>query len=151
MYGNTTTADVRQAMQTLREAGIATVKIEFSGGNDEGGADSMDAFDAAGNEIALPKSRDAYLNQDWNHETKTYGPKYWSVSEMTGDGKWGTRPATDDEVKWATLRDVLEHPIYDRYGSFAGEFYCHGTVEWDVAAGTHKMSGSESHEVWENF
>jgi len=34
------------------------------------------------------------------------------------------------------LARALGAPVYEQYGSFAGEFSCAGTVEWNVKAGT---------------
>lgn len=149
MYGSTTDTDVRHAMLALREAGVVKVSIHFSGGNDEGGADDFEFLDAEGNKVTMPSSH-AYSTQKWNSETKTYGPTEWRVHERTETG-YADRAATDEEVKVAKIAATLEHPIYDRWGSFAGEFYVDGTLTWDVATGKHTLEGQESHEVWESF
>lgn len=151
MYGyNPSAADQRDVMQTLRDAGVATVTIEFSGGNDEGGPDGIDYLDAAGNKVDTIPSSNAYEDRAWDPTTRTYGAPAWVV-HLFADGKFTQRPATDDEVKASKIAQVLEFPIYDRWGSFAGEFYVQGTVTWDVVTGTHKVTGQESHEVWEDF
>lgn len=151
MYGySPSDAELRSTMQTLRAAGVATARLEFSGGNDEGGVDSAEYLDAEGNKVDVPTSH-AYKRQEWNHTTRTYGPETWVVYARNEDGTSGYRPATPDEVKWAEIGSVLEYPVYDRWGSFAGEFYVHGTLTWDVATGKHTLSGQESHEVWEDF
>lgn len=142
-------ADLRSAMQTLQGLGVATIEVEFSGGNDEGGADGISYLDADGNEVSVPKSN-AYEDEQWNSTTKRFDSTGWQV--RTGDWKdQTTRPATDEEVLFAKIAQIVEYPIYERYGSFAGEFYVYGTLRWDVAAGTHKMEGQESHEVWESI
>ena len=151
MFGNTVSdTDVRHAMLALRELGVATVTIEFSGGNDEGGADGAQYLDAEGNEATVPSSN-AY-NESGSRYDPASGkfvqqPARWVVYERGGD----KRDATDEEVKIAKISQALEFPIYDRWGSFAGEFYVQGTLTWDVAKGTHRLSGQESVEHYEGF
>jgi hypothetical protein len=141
------------AMQILRDLGVATVKVEFSGGNDEGGADSIVYLDASGSQVTLglPDTR-AY--QSSKFDADTWKPTGWIVSEYEppaeGEerGKWGTRPATPEEIRASDLLQVLEAPIYDRYGSFAGEFSVYGILTWDVATGKPSMDGQESYTEW---
>lgn len=151
MYGyNPTPADIREAMQTLQGLNVAKVVIPFSGGNDEGGADGIDYFDADGKSIDYIPSSEAHFSTKWNPDTKRFDDVGWQVTD------WSVRPsvsrdATAEEVTLAKVAQVLEHPIYERWGSFAGEFYVHDTLTWDVATGKHTLSGQESHEVWEDF
>lgn len=153
MYGNTTQADTRAAMQTLRDRGVAKVVIQFSGGNDEGGADGVDFLDADGNKVeGIDNGAHVYENETWDSVNRRYVSQGWIVSAYNrAEGRYEDREATADEIAIAKLTSILEAPIYDRYGSFAGEFHAYGTVTWDVAAGTHEMHGQESHEVYEDF
>lgn len=154
MYGyNPTQADTRAAMQTLRDRGVAKVVIHFSGGNDEGGADGADFLDADGNKVeGIDNSAHVYENETWDSVNRRFVSQGWTVSAYNrAEGRYENREATADEIAVAKLMTILEAPIYDRYGSFAGEFYCHGTVEWDVASGTNEMHGQESHEEWDSF
>lgn len=150
MYDRIDPAQTRTAMEALRSLGVATAEVRFSGGNDEGFAEAPEYRDADGNDVAVPTSP-AY-------ETHEYGgpPLYgkrstgWKVNE----GDWrneNLRDATPDEVKWAQVAQAIQAPIYDRYGSFAGEFYVDGTLTWDVTAGTHKLHGQEEVSHWESF
>lgn len=149
---NPTTSEIRAAMQTLSDKGIAKVVIEFSGGNDEGGADSISYFDAEGNDVEGVKNPNAYLTQEWDSVRRTVKVTGWQVSEWDPiERRSNYRPATEDEIALAKVNAILEGPIYDRFGSFAGEFSVYGQVIWDVAAGTHTMTGQESHEVWDSF
>lgn len=151
MFGdnNPSQSEFDNAMQNLRSAGVATVTVEFSGGNDEGGADGIDYFDAEGNALIVAGSH-AYNESGSRYDPDTgkfvQSPARWVVYET------GTkRDATPAEIELAQVATVLEHPIYDRWGSFAGEFYVHGTLTWDVAAGTYKLSGQETVETYEDF
>lgn len=143
MYGQRVTeAQKSRALQELRNKGVVKVEIAFSGGNDEGGAESFHAYDTEGNEVTIGEAN-AY---------KDYRSEKWTVYEY--DRQTGgriQRDATPDEIVLASIREVLEEPIYDRYGSFAGEFYVDGTLTWDVLAGTNKMRGQEELRHWEEF
>lgn len=101
----------------LRKRNITQVKVHFSGGNDEGGADSHVATLADGTKVELGR---VTVYQDWR--TKQH------FAYEAG----GQRPATDDEMAEQRLLDGLEQPIYDEYGSFAGEFSVDGIVTWNV-------------------
>ncbi len=149
---NPTASDTREAMQVLLAAGVVTVKVSFSGGNDEGGPDGTTFLDAAGNEVTRPLSH-AHEGTEWNPDTKAWESVGWIASGPWDReaGRANYRSATDEEVQWAKVAAVLEAPIYDRWGSFAGEFYVHGTCTWDVATGTHRLTGQESHEEYDDF
>lgn len=140
-----------QAMVALRERGVAKVVVHFSGGNDEGGADLTEFFDAADEKVEVPRSR-ATEDQRYDQATRRWLSAGWVVNERAPDGErgWTQRPATDDEILLAQLDRVLEEPIYDRYGSFAGDFEVYGTVTWDVATGKHEMHG-EMRSEWTSF
>lgn len=152
MYGYelASPADTRSTMQALTAVGVATVEIEFSGGNDEGGVDEMRFLDTDGKPVEMPKSsaHERIVWKDGRDQSEGWVVYDRSLSE---DYRHQYRPATDEEIRVAKIDKVLTAPIYARYYSFAGEFYVHGMVTWDVAAGTHKMSGQESHEVWEDI
>lgn len=151
MRNSLSASDKSAALQALRDKGVARVTIEFSGGNDEGGADAATFFDADGKTVDLPNTIHAYQHEPWVAETKSFGPAVWMVSERSASGHYESRPATDEEVAQAKIVTVLEAPIYDRWGSFAGEFSVYGTVEWNVETGQHRIEGQESHEVYDGF
>lgn len=135
-------ADEREAMMALRSRGVAKVVIHFSGGNDSGGADDIEYLDAAGNEVTIPNSSASQRQIHDPQKGWITGP--WQVYEQGGP-----RDATPEEIKWSKVADVLEAPIYNRWGSFAGDFDVQGTVTWDTATGEHEMKGQES--VWQDF
>lgn len=147
---NTSPEETASAMEALRSLGVVTVELEFSGGNDEGGVDSTSFFDADGNEVSVPVGGAfKYTRYEGGKEVD----KGWHVRTGEYDKPFADqiRPATDEEIRWSELEHVLSGPIYKRYYTFAGEFYVHGTLTWDVTTGEHKMRGQESHEVWEDF
>jgi hypothetical protein len=69
-----------------------------------------------------------------------------------GDGSkesWpGYSTKDDDEGKLITY---LTEPIYEEWGSFAGEFSVHGTLFWDCATQKVTLEGSESVEEYQSF
>jgi len=106
----------------LEKRGIKRVEVEFSGGGDEGGCDSVCLIDTEG--------KTSELKEHWG----TYG------------SDWMPDASADDILSMALCK-----PVYDKYYSFAGEFHVSGTVVWDVVAKTCKMNGQESVETYESF
>lgn len=112
----------------LRALGAAKATVEFSGGGDEGGVDSITLHDGEGNELPI-KLEENYSGSRWD------GTKYVSVEPDTENNQ---------------LAGALSAPVNERYGTFAGEFYVSGTVDYDVVAGTVKMNKSERVESYED-
>jgi hypothetical protein len=121
--------NVSQAMRKLMDRGVAKVEVHFSGGGDEGGVDNITLYDDKGKSLGnLEESYDGYT---YNPTTKQYEQK----------------ALTEDQQ----IAKILGKPVYDKYHTFAGEFYVNGTVTWDVFKGTSKMNGNESVESYEEF
>lgn len=99
----------QQALQVLAKEGIVEAHVHFSGGNDEGGPDSV-----------------TFVKADGSKE----------------EAAWWGNDSIDSE-----LLEALAQPIFNKYYSFAGDFYVHGSVVWDVTKGTVEMSGDESQYV----
>ncbi len=128
-----------QLFDAMAKQAITKVVIQFSGGNDEGGADDATAYYADGSEKDL-LSR-VYLD----HRTQTHVVGYYE------DNTCKTRPATAEEIALAELMDKLEQPIYDRWGGFDGDFHVDGTLTWDVVARTATFEGSEGEMRYDGF
>jgi len=115
---------------TLKGMNVAKVEVFYSGGNDEGGVNQIDLFDADGKKI---RSMEEYYggNSVWDEAIKG----------------WKQAEAPTDEQR---LSQALCIPVYDKYGSFAGDFYVDGTITWDVENrkvrdhGTEQVSHDES-------
>lgn len=100
---------VHQAtLAALRAKNIERVEVQFSGGNDEGGAEVVEVTPEDGETFSL--------------------------------NVWGN----DDRGNLANIFEQLQEPIYERYYSFAGDFYVYGKLIWDVGAGTCYFEGEES-------
>ncbi len=101
-----------QVFAELIARGVDAAVVEFSGGNDEGGADSITLYRGDEPTCALLAWPEAGGNA--------------SVDEA--DGRLG---------------DALSHPIFEAYGSFAGDFDVTGEVVWDVERRTVAMIRDE--------
>jgi hypothetical protein len=114
----------------LRELGATTATVSFQGGGDEGGVEAIILADSAGIELPLALEEN-YSGSRYNPATQKWEP---------------TEPNTPNQ----DLAAALGAPVYEQYGSFAGEFYVNGTVEYNVVAGTVKMGKSERVESYEH-
>ena len=139
-------ADKNKVFDKLMQLGVIRVEVHFSGGNDEGGADDCTAWNADKEHVKLPEAR-AYRSSKFNKETKEWEPQSWQVWEPAIKD---SRDATEQEIEDSEFIHLLEEPIYDTYGSFAGEFEVDGTLIWDVTEGTVTMSTDESVQHWEH-
>jgi hypothetical protein len=93
-----------EAFDELRRREVAKAIVDFSGGNDEGGVDSIVLLDKDENEVGT-------VSELWIHD----------------------RELTDDEFNEDQLARALAGPVYAEYGGFAGDFSAAGTVTWSVA------------------
>lgn len=114
----------------LRELGAAKATVEFAGGGDEGGVESITLYDGEGNELPV-KLEENYSGQRYNPNTQKWEP-------------------TEPNTPLQDLAGALGAPVYERYHTFAGDFYVSGTVDYDVVAGTVKMNKSERVESYED-
>lgn len=128
----------------LLNKGITKIEVEFSGGNDEGGTDALYAYDKDGNTVDLKLDR-VYFGTRYNKDGTRTKVAWIDGKEITPDDL-PTEHALQNRVA-----EELEQPIYDRYGSFAGEFHVYGSLSWDVATGKARMNGQESVETYDDF
>lgn len=121
----------REQVWAALEGRAALVSVYFEGGNDEGGVDDISFKDSEGKTIK--RMQEYYPTGTWNSETRTMD--------------YDTSKVTLDEL----LSFNLCKPVYDKYYSFAGDFYVTGTVTWDVIKKTVTMQGNEEVKEYENF
>jgi hypothetical protein len=98
-----------QVFAELASRGADRALVEFSGGNDEGGPDS----------IALHRG-----------EAPVCTLSVWPCE----------RDATKADAR---LADALSDPVFEAYGTFAGDFDVTGEVIWDAEAKTVQMIRDE--------
>jgi hypothetical protein len=100
----------------LKRLGADRAVVQFSGGNDEGGPDS--------------------------------------ITLLTGENVLRTLPTWwqggEEDAQLIALSDALSAPVFEAYGTFAGDFEVSGEVIWDVAGRTVQMIRDERSE-FEHF
>lgn len=121
--------DKKEVFDLLHDRGIKKVVVSFDGGNDEGGVSS----------ITLEHSDDTTSEMNEWYPSSTYDPE-------TRTWKESSPPSKDEELSKALCK-----PVYDKYSSFAGEFYVNGEVIWDVVSRKATMSGDEEVSSYEPF
>lgn len=107
-----------RTFELLRKKGVVRAELEFSGGHDEGDVNSIMLFKEEGWEI---ENLVVWYCGGYGYEGGQWVPM--------------SKPANEDEE----LSDLLQGPINERFGSWGGVDSTHGTLTWDVKAGTAKM------------
>jgi hypothetical protein len=123
-------ADPATVYAALRERGASRAVVVYSGGNDEGHADSIALF-VGDSQIAL---LDEQLPYEWDPVAKRNVPV-----------------GTEAQKAEAALAAALCKPIYDRYGSFAGEFHVSGELIWNAVDERLEGESNETYESYESF
>jgi hypothetical protein len=121
--------DNAEVFRKIRERGAVRAFVEFSGGNDEGGAESIALHDGEGREVG--KVEGGNPGGYWDPEKR----RFVEVA------------LTPEQRAEAEFAQALEGPVYEEYGTFSGDFSVSGRVTWDAEKGTVKMSGEESQYV----
>jgi hypothetical protein len=164
MFHRTSTASVKHStLRALNALGVGRAEVEFSGGNDEGGADGIAFFDRTGEPMKLDLPS-VHSVQEYERLHEGSDLKVGDYVTQDGDrtepithphGHPSPAPvyrlATTEEIGLSKLRHDLEVPVYERYGSFAGDFEVYGKVIWDVVQGTVGMKGEEDNRHYEPF
>jgi len=104
----------REAMKALEKMGATSALISYSGGNDEGGVDLVVVRTPKGEQI---------LEERYRSYTYRNGSTY-------------RKPFPPDIKEEGELVELLSAPIYDQWGSFAGEFSTYGTITFIVETDT---------------
>ena len=115
--------DKERAFALLRKKSATKAVLHFEGGNDEGGCTGIVL------EVALPNGG-GYEQQDlevW----------YCGGYQHLGNGQYGRLSEWENEDQ--ELSELLQGPIDEKYGTWAGDFSAYGTLTWDVEAGTAVM------------
>jgi hypothetical protein len=128
-----------EVFEQLEREGADRAVVVFGGGNDEGGTESSRLYSEGGVERELQE----YV---WGYETDEKGETVYGEDEGSGGRTFGrpeTRPLTAEEEAEMVFAQALPAPVYDECGSFAGDFYVHGTVVWDVKERRVCVEGSQ--------
>lgn len=112
----------QRVFELLRKRSVTRAIVEYSGGNDEGGTDNITLV------VALANGEEAKTDLEvW----------YCGGYQLLGGGNYKrmSEPANEDQE----LSELLQGPVDDKYGSWAGEFSAYGTLTWDVETETAEM------------
>lgn len=131
----------KRVFKLLRDLGVGYVRIPFSGGNDEGGANDIKLYDRnnklLGEGYPYEGQITIYRRDEWE---KTV---YEKVEVETWDGRYEWRDRvvvakrlTGDEAREAV--NFLVDPIDSQY-SFNGLPYIHGECRWNIEKGDYEM------------
>jgi hypothetical protein len=119
--------DKRRTFEMLRKKGAVQAIANFEGGHDEGGVTSITLVYPPPTEGAEPLEKDLKV---W----------YCGGYQYTGSGyKRLSEPKNEDEE----LSELIQGPVDERYGSWAGEFSAWGKLIWDVEEEKVTMDVSE--------
>lgn len=122
-----------RVLALLRELGAVRAVAAFSGGNDQGGIDSLILTLADGGERQIEFQYD----RQWVYDGTS----------------WQTRMValTPEQLANNALWELMDQPIDGRYGSFAGNYSVEGEVVADVEEGTVVIKGEEEVREYESF
>jgi hypothetical protein len=136
---------LKELKDTFIKHNIKYIVATFSGGNDEGGFDSVYLANDKEEEIVIEEKNKPefrfFVNKKNIYKFDNEKEKKISVFYTI----------TNSEKN---LLDVLDDTLYstgalEEYGSFAGEFSVHGTVKLDVFKYSWERDGQESVETYE--
>lgn len=119
----------RTVWTAMTTKGVSRIEAYFSGGNDEGGVTNYIIYDTEGK---------AFLDQP--PPEGVTGPNR-DIYPFTHEEFYGH---SDYWPKEGSLASILEQPVDDEYGSWAGDFSANGACVWDLKTRKVTMRGEES-------
>ena len=140
---------IKALEEFLEKNGMHKIVAEFSGGHDEGGVESITAYskdyDAEFKRLCSQRGpyNEYYIRQELDKD-----PAMCLEIDTYWHQEVGTGP--EDQLKY-DVACIMEAPVQDEWGSFAGEFSVQGEVWYTKGAGRIKMNGSQSVETWDSF
>jgi len=98
----------------FKKRGIVRAELEFSGGNDSGGVDSVCFYDKDGEEVDTVSR-----HMDWVTDPVT--------------NEYGNRELTDDQLADNEFGYMVEEVVGRKWGSWAGDFFDSGNMTFDIS------------------
>lgn len=143
------TFDKKAAFDGMTKRGINRIEIHFSGGNDEGGIDQIQATDLEGNEIVIEDT--PWVASCYENQTVTKG--VWLPHHAHGGDFQNQKfvPLSDLDAEVLdniNFRSSFENIVYGKYYTFAGDYYVEGTAILDVSENVAKITGQETVQEW---
>ena len=143
------TFDKKAAFDGMTKRGINRIEIHFSGGNDEGDIDQIQATDLEGNIIDIPDT--PWVSSCYENQTVTKG--VWLPNQAV-DAEFQNQkfvPLSDLDAEVLdniNFRSSFESIVYGKYYTFAGDYYVEGTAILDVSENVAKITAQESVQEW---
>lgn len=143
------TFDKQVAFDGMTKRGINRIEMNFSGGNDEGGIDQIQATDLEGNEIVIEDT--PWVASSYENQTVTKG--VWLPHHAHGGDFQNQKfvPLSDLDAEVLdniNFRSSVESIIYGKYYTFAGDYYVEGTAILDISENLAKVTAHESVREW---
>jgi hypothetical protein len=124
-----------EVFEEMARRGASLAELAFSGGGDSGQVEGVRLFDDNDQDLGTV---DAPLLVGAN--VPTYAKEESKL-----------RPATQKELDDYRFIEGLGGPVWEEYGSFAGEFYVEGKVHWSLNPRRVSMKGTQTVEHYEEF
>ena len=144
--------DKQVAFDGMTKRGINRIEIHFSGGNDEGDIDYMQATDLEGNEIDIPDT--PWVSSSYENQTVTKGvwlPHHAEGGDFKSQKFVPLSELDADVLDNINFRHSVESIVYDKYYTFAGDFYVEGTAILDISENVAKITAQESVQEWSDI
>ena len=143
------TFDKKAAFDGMTKRGINRIEIHFSGGNDEGGIDQIQATALEGNEIVIEDT--PWVSSCYENQTVTKG--VWLPHHAHGGDFQNQKfvPLSDLDAEVLdniNFRSSFENIVYGKYYTFAGNYYVEGTAILDVSENVAKITALEGVQEW---
>lgn len=133
-----------EVFQKLRELGATSAILRYEGGNDEGHIEDVELYDGKRyvRSIEDPQSYGGGMMVVRDEAGHTI---YEEVELHSGGTRREAklREMTPSEKETRDLVEALGDPVWEAYGSFAGDFFVSGKVEWDADTKSVYMDGGE--------
>jgi hypothetical protein len=146
------TFDKQAAFDGMSRRGINRIEIHFSGGNDEGDIDYIQATDLEGNEIVIEDT--PWVSSCYENQTVTEGVWLPHHAEGTEFQNQKFVPLSDLDAEVLdniNFRRSFENIVYGKYYTFAGDYYVEGTAILDVSENVAKITAQESVQEWSDI
>jgi hypothetical protein len=127
-----------KVFEILGSMGVKKVEVEFSGGNDEGGVQDITLHPKAREGIS-PDNTEMSLSEGYE-DLRFIDGQFVKLKSGWQGIRGGYEPTTTTDEDF--LRSALGIPVYDKYSTFAGEFYVSGKLIWYVEAMDGREAGS---------
>ena len=146
------TFDKQAAFDGMTKRGINRIEMNFSGGNDEGDIEAIQATDLEGNEIVIEDT--PWVSSRYETQTVTKGvflPHHAEGGDFKNQKFVPLSELDADVLDNINFRRSVESIIYGKYYTFAGNYYVEGTAILDISENVAKITAQESVQEWSDI